>query len=50
MNPNFRKYTLQGISSEVGFNNVQSFGKAFYKCKGINPSYFVKELKKMNHA
>lgn len=46
-NPNFRKYTLQGISSEVGFNNVQSFGKAFYKSKGINPSYFVRELKKI---
>ena len=46
-NSSFRKYTLQGIALEVGFNNVQSFGKAFYKSKGINPSYFVRELKKI---
>ena len=45
-NPIFQKYTIKAISSEVGFNNVQSFSKAFYNSKGINPSYFIKELKK----
>jgi len=42
----YRKYTLKAISMEAGFNNVQSFAKAFYNSKGINPSYFIKELKK----
>jgi AraC-like DNA-binding protein len=46
-NPVYKKYTIKAISSEVGFNNVQSFSKAFYNSKGINPSYFIKELKKV---
>jgi len=39
-----RKYTIKAISSEAGFNNSESFSKAFYKAKGIKPSYFFKEL------
>jgi len=46
-NPTYLKYTIKAISREVGFNNVQSFAKAFYNSKGINPSYFIKELKKV---
>lgn len=42
----YRKYTVKAIAEEAGFNSVQSFGKAFYNNKGINPSYFVKELEK----
>jgi len=45
-NPTYLKYTIKAIASEVGFNNVQSFSKAFSKSKGINPSYFIRELKK----
>jgi AraC-like DNA-binding protein/TolA-binding protein len=45
----FRKYTVKAISFEVGFNNVQSFTKAFQNSKGINPSYFIKELKKIDN-
>ncbi len=45
-NPMYSKYTIKAIAEEVGFNNVQAFAKAFYKNKGINPSYFLKELKK----
>lgn len=47
-NPTYRKYTIKAISEEVGFNNSESFSKAFYKSKGIKPSYFIKELEKMN--
>lgn len=47
-NPVYKKYTIKAISSEVGFNNVQSFAKAFHNSKGINPSYFIKRLNKTN--
>lgn len=47
-NPLYKKYTIKAISYEVGFNNVQSFSKAFRNSKGINPSYFIKELNKIN--
>uniref|UniRef100_UPI000A484A06 helix-turn-helix domain-containing protein n=1 Tax=Tenacibaculum ovolyticum TaxID=104270 RepID=UPI000A484A06 len=43
-----RKYTIKAISEEVGFNNSESFSKAFYKIKGIKPSYFIKELNKID--
>lgn len=45
-NNTYRKYTIKAIASEVGFNNVQSFAKAFHNSKGINPSFFLRELKK----
>jgi AraC-like DNA-binding protein len=45
-NPLFRKYTIQAIAKEVGFNNTESFSKAFYKKTGIKPSFFVKQLDK----
>lgn len=47
-NSTYRKYTIKAISQEVGFNNSESFSKAFYKSKGIKPSYFIKELEKMD--
>jgi len=42
----FRKYSIKAIAGEVGFNNSESFSKAFYKNKEIHPSYFIKELEK----
>ena len=42
--PVFRRYTVQAIAKEAGFNNTESFSKTFYKKTGIKPSYFVKEL------
>jgi len=42
----FRKYTINAIAFEIGFNNVESFSKAFYKKTGIYPSYFIKEIGK----
>jgi len=38
-------YTIQSIAEDVGFNNAESFSKAFFKNTGIKPSYFIKHLK-----
>jgi AraC-like DNA-binding protein len=48
VNPVLRKFTLNAIAKEAGFNNTESFSKAFFKLKGIKPSYFMKELEKRN--
>jgi len=42
----FRNYTIAAIAKEVGFNNPESFSKAFYKKTGIYPSYFMNKLNK----
>ncbi|WP_425593349.1 helix-turn-helix domain-containing protein [Aquimarina algiphila] len=39
-----RNYTLSTIGEEIGFNNTESFSKAFFKIIGIYPSYFIKRL------
>jgi len=44
-NNKIRQYTIQGIASEVGFNNAESFSMAFKKATGLKPSYFIKKLK-----
>lgn len=46
-NKKLRQYTIQGIASEVGFNNAESFSMAFKKSTGLKPSYFIKKLKKL---
>jgi len=43
-NSTFRKFTIKSIAEEVGFNNSESFSKAFHKTKGIKPSCFLREL------
>ena len=43
----FRNYTIAAIAKEIGFNNPESFSKAFYKKTGIYPSYFIKQLDQM---
>ncbi|UOB18881.1 tetratricopeptide repeat protein [Abyssalbus ytuae] len=45
-NTKFRNYTVSAIAEEAGFNNAQSFSKAFYKKTGIYPSYFITQLEK----
>ncbi len=47
VNSTFRKFTIKAIAEEVGFNNSESFSKAFYKVKGMKPSYFLSELEKI---
>src|SRR5690554_1116481 len=44
----FRNYTISAIAQEVGFNTAESFSKAYFKEKGIYPSYFIKQLNKEN--
>ena len=39
-----RKYTLQALAIEYGFNTAESFSTAFSKKTGLKPSYFIKEL------
>ncbi|RZJ52477.1 MAG: AraC family transcriptional regulator [Flavobacterium sp.] len=39
-----RKYTIQALSIEFGFNNAESFSAAFHKKTGIKPTYFLKQL------
>ncbi|WP_075344649.1 AraC family transcriptional regulator [Tenacibaculum agarivorans] len=40
----FRKFTISAIAIESGFNNGESFSKAFYKKNGIKPSFFIKKV------
>ena len=42
--PQLLKYNYQGLADTFGFKTGESFSKAFYKHKGIKPSYFLKEL------
>ncbi len=44
-----RKYTLQALANEYGFNSAESFSAAFSKKTGIKPSYFIKELENKNN-
>lgn len=39
-----RKYTIQAVAVEFGFNSAESFSAAFYKKTGIKPTYFIKQL------
>ncbi|BDU24943.1 MULTISPECIES: helix-turn-helix domain-containing protein [unclassified Flavobacterium] len=43
-NNKLRKYTIQALALEFGFNNSESFSTAFYKKTGLKPTYFIKEL------
>ncbi len=45
-NSTYRKYTIKAISEISGFNNAESFSKAFYKYIRLKPSYFITELEK----
>ncbi len=42
----FMNYTVKAIAREIGFNSVDAFSKSFFKIKGIQPSYFIRELEK----
>ncbi|MBS7233514.1 helix-turn-helix transcriptional regulator [Flavobacterium psychroterrae] len=39
-----RKYTVKALAEEFGFNNSESFAKAFHSNTGLHPSYFIKKL------
>jgi AraC-like DNA-binding protein len=44
----FRSYDIKSIAQEVGFNTAESFSKAFKKRTGIYPSFFIKNLEKLD--
>jgi len=48
-NAQFRRYSVKGMAQEVGFNSVESFSKVFYKRTGIYPSYFLRNLNKIDN-
>lgn len=39
-----RKYTIKALAEEFGFNNSESFAKAFHSNTGLQPSYFIKKI------
>jgi len=45
--PSFQKYTIKGISEEVGFLNPKSFNKSFDRVFKISTKNFIDELKKI---
>lgn len=42
----FRRYTIKAIAEESGYNNVESFSRAFFKRLGIYPSFYIRNLNK----
>lgn len=40
-----RKYSIESIAEELGYNNAKAFSKAFNDRIGVNPSVFIKNLK-----
>jgi AraC-like DNA-binding protein len=45
-----RKYTIQALAIEFGFNNAESFSAAFHKKTGIKPTYFLKQLEETSNT
>ncbi len=47
-NSTLRKFTIKAIANEMGYNSAETFSNAFYKQVKIKPSYFIKNLDKIN--
>lgn len=45
--PDYESFTIQYIANEVGFHSQPTFNKAFKKFTGVTPSFYLRELKKM---
>ena len=43
----FRSFSIKGIATELGYKTDDSFVKHFKKKTGLNPSYYIKELNKI---
>ena len=41
----FRSYSIQSIAEEVGYKSTDSFTKYFKLNTGLNPSFYIKEIK-----
>ncbi len=46
-NNTLRKYTIKAIATEMGYKSPETFSNAFYKQIGIKPSYYIKNLNKL---
>lgn len=44
----FRSYDIKSIAAEIGFKSPDSFSRAFKNKTGIYPSYYIKNLSKIN--
>lgn len=44
----FRTYDIKSIAAELGYKSPNSFSKAFKIRTGMNPSYYIKNLDKMD--
>ncbi|WP_420571969.1 helix-turn-helix domain-containing protein [Kordia sp.] len=45
----FRSYDIKSIASELGFKSPDSFSRAFKNKTGIYPSYYIKNINKINN-
>ncbi|WP_420570782.1 tetratricopeptide repeat protein [Kordia sp.] len=43
----FRMFSIKGIATEIGYKSTDSFVKHFKKETGLNPSYYIKQLNKI---
>ncbi|GEQ84770.1 hypothetical protein ULMS_02780 [Patiriisocius marinistellae] len=41
----FRAYSIQSIAEEIGYKSADSFTKYFKKDTGLNPSFYIKNIK-----
>ena len=41
----FRSYSIQSIAEELGYKSADSFTKYFKKDTGLNPSFYIKNIK-----
>ena len=46
IDPHIRKFTIEAIAKEAGFNTANSFSKAFITIKKIKPSEYIRQLQK----
>lgn len=44
----FRSFSIQAIAEEVGYKSADSFSKYFKKDTGLNPSFYIKNIKNMD--
>lgn len=43
----FRSYSIQSIAEELGYKSADSFTKYFKKDTGLNPSFYIKNIKNL---
>ncbi len=44
----YRHYSIKSLAETVGYNNIQSFTRAFFSRTNVKASFFIKELIKRN--